>query len=64
MEAKLSDGMDMPGSLRIEMRFGGLYVVGDGCFCSVDSEKEGRDLIEELKKGENYEKEKGQTINQ
>ena len=49
---------DTAGLPRLVRRFDGLYVVGDGWVCAVDSEKEGAEVIAQLtridreKKGE------------
>jgi hypothetical protein len=48
---EFSDGMkfDTSGEYRIEARLDGLYVVGRGMLCPVDSREEGERLIAELK---------------
>ena len=48
---KFSDGVEFntDGSYRLEQRFDGLYVVGGGLLCPVDSKEEGDELIEGLK---------------
>ena len=50
MNLKFSDGVEFntDGNYRLE-RFDGLYVVGGGLLCPVDSEEEGDELIEGLK---------------
>jgi len=47
-----SDGMsfDTAGDLRIERRRDGLYVVGQGMLCPVNSAQEGRELIDSIRK--------------
>lgn len=49
-EIKFSDGVefDMQGSYRIETRFDGLYVVGHGMLCPVETLEEGEELIREF----------------
>jgi len=46
---KFNDGVefDTSGALRIEERFDGLYVVGDGMLIAVKSEEEGKKIIAE-----------------
>jgi len=50
MKLNFSDGVSFEtgGKLRIEHRFDGLYVVGGGMLCAVDSYQEGLDLIDSL----------------
>jgi len=45
---RFSDGMEFntSGPLRITRRSDGLYVVGNGMLCAVDSPEEGRELIQ------------------
>ena len=47
MGLRFSDGVDFDtdGQLRIEQRFDGLYVVGQGMLMAVRSRKEGEDFI-------------------
>ncbi len=51
---KFSDGVtfNTSGKCRIENRPDGLYVVGNGILCSVDSYEEGKKLIEAFNKKE------------
>lgn len=51
---KFSDGVtfNTSGKCRIENRPDGLYVVGNGILCSVDSYKEGYALIKSIQKEE------------
>lgn len=48
---KFTDGVtfDTSGPYRIEERFDGLYVVGGGMLCPVNSREEGLELIKTLK---------------
>jgi len=50
---KFSDGVtfNTSGKCRIENRHDGLYVVGNGILCSVDSYEEGQSLIKAFNKG-------------
>jgi len=52
MTLRFNDGVefDPSGELRIEKRHDGLYVVGEGMVCAVDSREEGEELIAELRK--------------
>lgn len=49
MEIGFSDGVQFntQGDYRIEQRFDGLYVVGQGLLCAVDSQEEGEAMIAE-----------------
>jgi len=49
---RFSDGVefDTAGPYRIETRGDGLYVVGHGFLCPVDSEEEGQTLIATLER--------------
>ncbi len=51
MNITFSDGVnfDMSCKLRIEERFDGLYVVGEGNLCPVNSYEKGYELIKNLK---------------
>lgn len=51
---KFSDGVEFEtnGKCRIENRSDGLYVVGNGMLCSVDSYEEGYALIKSIQKEE------------
>jgi hypothetical protein len=56
MEAKLlrfNDGVefDTHGLLRIEERFDGLYVIGNGMLIPISSKEEGEKIIAEHNKG-------------
>lgn len=50
MKLTFTDGMefDTSGELRIERRKDGLYVVGQGYLCPVDSEEHGKKMIDKL----------------
>jgi len=50
MSLTFSDGVsfETDGKMRVERRFDGLYVVGGGMLCAVDSYQEGLDLIKHL----------------
>lgn len=54
---KFSDGVsfDTSGALRVERRSDGLYVVGAGMLCAVDTYEEGAKMIADLKKTEDPE---------
>lgn len=51
MSLKFSDGVefDLQGELRIESRPDGLYVVGEGMMCAVNTREEGQRIIDERK---------------
>ncbi len=51
---EFSDGVkfDSRGKCRLVCKYDGLYVVGDGMLCAVDSREEGYALIESFKKKE------------
>lgn len=48
---RFSDGMniDTSGPYRVTRKSDGLYVVGNGFMCAVDSHEEGNKLVAELK---------------
>lgn len=50
MNLKFSDGVSFntSGKLRIERRYDGYYVVGQGMMCPVSSYEEGKELIKEM----------------
>ncbi len=49
---RFSDGMefDTSGPLRIESKSDGLYVVGNGMLCAVDTRAEGQKMIDDSKR--------------
>ena len=49
-EMRFSDGVkfDLDGELRCERRHDGLYVVGKGMLCPVDSRDEARKIIDQM----------------
>jgi len=51
MRMKFTDGMtiDTSGPYRIFRKSDGLYVVGEGSLCAVDTRDEGDELIRELR---------------
>ena len=51
MELKFSDNISfkLDGDYRIERRSDGLYVVGNGFLCAVDSYEEGKKMINSLR---------------
>jgi len=51
MKVRYTDGMtiDAAGEYRIIRKSDGLYVVGHGMICPVDSREEGNNLIESLR---------------
>lgn len=51
MTLRFSDGVefDPQGELRIETRHDGLYVVGEGMVCAVETREEGEELIAQLR---------------
>ena len=51
MKLDFNDGVsfETSGELRIERRRDGLYVVGGGMLCAVDTHEEGKAVIEKLK---------------
>jgi hypothetical protein len=51
---KFSDGMtfDTKGNLRIICKSDGMYVVGEGMLIPIDSEEEGKQIIESCTKKE------------
>jgi hypothetical protein len=51
MLMKFTDGMtiDTSGPLRVIYKRDGLYVVGNGTLCAVDSRAEGNQLIAEMR---------------
>ncbi len=53
MEVRFSDGINIQtsGPYRIIRKSDGLYVVGQGILCAVDTRKEGNDLIRDLNSG-------------
>jgi len=53
-EIEFTDGVkfNTDGDYRIERRFDGYYVVGNGMLCPVDDRDEGKDLITKLTKKE------------
>lgn len=53
-EIEFSDGVkfDTSGDYRVERRFDGYYVVGNGMLCPVDDADEGKELIATLAKKE------------
>jgi len=57
MMLNFSDGMsiDTSGSYRIVRKSDGLYVVGHGFMCAVDTQEEGARLLADLKQHERKE---------
>lgn len=51
-DMRFTDGMTIntDGEYRVIMKSDGLYVVGHGFLCAVETREEGRKLIEELKR--------------
>ena len=51
MTLRFNDGVefDPQGELRIERRHDGLYVVGEGMVCAVETREEGEELIAKLR---------------
>jgi len=52
MTLKFNDGVqfDPSGELRVEKRHDGLYVVGEGMVCAVETREEGEELIKKLRR--------------
>jgi hypothetical protein len=54
MTIRFNDGVefDATGPLRMERRYDGLYVVGEGMLCPVDDVEEANELIRRFKRKE------------
>lgn len=55
MTIRFNDGVefDPNGDYRIEMRHDGMYVVGHGLVCAVETREEGEELIKTLRRRRN-----------
>ena len=51
MKLKFSDGMeiDTSGEYRVIRKSDGLYIVGNGFLCAVETQEEGEEMLRQLK---------------